>query len=214
MLSPSSCTSLSLASMEMCPQHQRHLQPQHPQQEQIGSGGQRLQSSSLHGQCGRRPRVDQVLLSAGVDVGASGAGSSEDESGAAYSQVSALEFFGCSSGPGDKPKDEASRAPGGRNLFQLSNSPHSMCGGHLPADARSRSRAAGCSASPGIAQRKIAQVPFKVVDALQLRDDFGLNLVDWSSTNILSLGLSDNECSITRSASRKAMNLRQRGCQE
>jgi len=32
-------------------------------------------------------------------------------------------------------------------------------------------------------------MPFKVLDAPQLQDDFYLNLVDWSSTNILAVGL-------------------------
>lgn len=33
-------------------------------------------------------------------------------------------------------------------------------------------------------------MPFKVLDAPQLQDDFYLNLVDWSSSNILAVGLS------------------------
>ena len=37
--------------------------------------------------------------------------------------------------------------------------------------------------------RKIPKVPFKVLDAPHLEDDFYLNLVDWSSTNILAVGL-------------------------
>ena len=37
--------------------------------------------------------------------------------------------------------------------------------------------------------RKIPKVPFKVLDAPNLEDDFYLNLVDWSSTNILAVGL-------------------------
>eukprot|EP00392_Amoebophrya_sp_AT5.2_P005878 g5888.t1 len=39
--------------------------------------------------------------------------------------------------------------------------------------------------------RKISKVPYKVLDAPQLQDDFYLNLVDWSSTNCLSVGLSN-----------------------
>ena len=33
------------------------------------------------------------------------------------------------------------------------------------------------------------KLPFKVLDAPQLRDDFYLNLLDWSSQNILAVGL-------------------------
>ncbi|XP_057299769.1 fizzy-related protein homolog [Hydractinia symbiolongicarpus] len=43
--------------------------------------------------------------------------------------------------------------------------------------------------SPKKAIRKISKVPFKVLDAPDLQDDFYLNLVDWSSQNILSVGL-------------------------
>ncbi len=34
-----------------------------------------------------------------------------------------------------------------------------------------------------------SQVPYKVLDAPALQDDFYLHLVDWSSTNVLAVGL-------------------------
>jgi cell division cycle 20-like protein 1 (cofactor of APC complex) len=37
--------------------------------------------------------------------------------------------------------------------------------------------------------RKISRVPFKVLDAPMLQDDFYLNLVDWSAQNVLAVGL-------------------------
>jgi cell division cycle 20-like protein 1 (cofactor of APC complex) len=37
--------------------------------------------------------------------------------------------------------------------------------------------------------RRIQKVPFKVLDAPALQDDFYLNLVDWSSLNVLAVGL-------------------------
>lgn len=43
--------------------------------------------------------------------------------------------------------------------------------------------------SPRKATRKISRMPFKVLDAPELQDDFYLNLVDWSSQNVLSVGL-------------------------
>ena len=43
--------------------------------------------------------------------------------------------------------------------------------------------------SPRKAKRKIAKVPFKVLDAPALQDDFYLNLVDWSAQNVLAVGL-------------------------
>ena len=43
--------------------------------------------------------------------------------------------------------------------------------------------------SPRRASRKISKIPFKVLDAPDLQDDFYLNLVDWSSQNFLAVGL-------------------------
>jgi len=43
--------------------------------------------------------------------------------------------------------------------------------------------------SPRRNTRKIPKSPFKVLDAPQLTDDFYLNLVDWSSENVLAVGL-------------------------
>lgn len=44
--------------------------------------------------------------------------------------------------------------------------------------------------SPRKQLRSISKVPFRVLDAPELADDFYLNLVDWSSSNILGVGLS------------------------
>ena len=40
--------------------------------------------------------------------------------------------------------------------------------------------------------RKISKTPFKVLDAPALKDDYYLNLLDWSSQNILAVGLASN----------------------
>lgn len=37
--------------------------------------------------------------------------------------------------------------------------------------------------------RVVSKVPFKVLDAPELADDFYLNLVDWGSANVLGVGL-------------------------
>ncbi len=44
---------------------------------------------------------------------------------------------------------------------------------------------------PSKRSRKISKIPYKVLDAPSLQDDFYLNLVDWSSTNNLAVGLSN-----------------------
>jgi len=38
-------------------------------------------------------------------------------------------------------------------------------------------------------KEKIPKAPFKVLDAPALKDDFYLNLIDWSSQNTLAVGL-------------------------
>ena len=43
--------------------------------------------------------------------------------------------------------------------------------------------------SPRKPPRAVSKVPFKVLDAPELADDFYLNLVDWGSSNILGVGL-------------------------
>ncbi|CAK9135927.1 unnamed protein product [Ilex paraguariensis] len=47
----------------------------------------------------------------------------------------------------------------------------------------------GVSHSPVKTPRKVPRSPYKVLDAPALQDDFYLNLVDWSSHNVLSVGL-------------------------
>ena len=38
-------------------------------------------------------------------------------------------------------------------------------------------------------ERKISKTPFKVLDAPNLQDDFYLNLIDWSASNVLAVAL-------------------------
>ncbi|KAH8922178.1 WD40 repeat-like protein [Atractiella rhizophila] len=52
-----------------------------------------------------------------------------------------------------------------------------------------KARSSNLLESPNKEPRQIAKVPFKVLDAPELADDFYLNLVDWSSTNVLGVGL-------------------------
>jgi cell division cycle 20-like protein 1 (cofactor of APC complex) len=45
---------------------------------------------------------------------------------------------------------------------------------------------------PRKAARKISKIPFKVLEAPAIQDDFYLNLVDWSSLGVLAVGLSNS----------------------
>ncbi|XP_046403553.1 fizzy-related protein homolog isoform X1 [Ischnura elegans] len=80
----------------------------------------------------------------------------------------------------------------GKNLFQFS-SPSKQDDSYTSLLSASLSPVSGKSQkllrSPRKATRKISRIPFKVLDAPELQDDFYLNLVDWSSQNVLSVGL-------------------------
>jgi len=71
--------------------------------------------------------------------------------------------------------------PRRQNLINEPSSPYSL----TPVSSKSQK----LLRSPRKASRKISKIPFKVLDAPELQDDFYLNLVDWSSQNVLSVGL-------------------------
>jgi cell division cycle 20-like protein 1 (cofactor of APC complex) len=59
---------------------------------------------------------------------------------------------------------------------------------------------------PAPVSRNIAQVPYKVLEAPNLKDDFYLNLIDWSSRNVLAVGLASSVY-IWSAATSKAVKL-------
>ena len=100
------------------------------------------------------------------------------------------------------PTPSPSRSPNGgaRNLFRFKSdaasrlafapvgSPYSLSPVGGDASFESASTADALS-TPRKSPRKVARSPFKVLDAPALQDDFYLNLVDWSSHNVLAVGL-------------------------
>lgn len=78
-----------------------------------------------------------------------------------------------------------------RNLFRFKND-H---GGNSPGSPYSASTVGSEGlfsynvGTPPKPARKITRSPYKVLDAPALQDDFYLNLVDWSSNNVLAVGL-------------------------
>mmetsp|Transcript_19580 Transcript_19580/g.34588 ORF Transcript_19580/g.34588 Transcript_19580/m.34588 type:complete len:492 (+) Transcript_19580:39-1514(+) len=115
-----------------------------------------------------------------------------EEDKSAYNQLLQSELLGIrSSGPaGSRGEDKSFRSPESKNLFKFKESPQVGLD-----NAYSLSPVPFQSShllnTPRKAPRKIAKAPFKVLDAPQLQDDFYLNLVDWSSANVLSVGLSN-----------------------
>jgi cell division cycle 20-like protein 1 (cofactor of APC complex) len=117
--------------------------------------------------------------------------STKDENSAAYNQLLRSELLGVrSTALQEKTEENIVKSPERKNLFRFKSSTQMAHD-----DAFSLSPVAFQSAdlfnAPRKVPRKIAKVPFKVLDAPQLQDDFYLNLVDWSSANVLSVGLNN-----------------------
>lgn len=109
----------------------------------------------------------------------------------AYACLIKNELLGAGIEDAKEPTDERRVSQGQsppRNLFRYGPSR-----GTEPWSPYSLSPVSGKSqkllSSPRKQARKISKIPFKVLDAPELQDDFYLNLVDWSSTNVLSVGL-------------------------
>ncbi|GBG84131.1 hypothetical protein CBR_g38006 [Chara braunii] len=134
-----------------------------------------------------------------------------EDGAAAYSMLLRSELLGADSAPttpdksagggGNMARGDIIRSPMSpkRNLFRFKsdNRGNATLG---PSNGRPESpyslspvgvdgALSGTVTSPRRAPRKIARSPFKVLDAPALQDDFYLNLVDWSSHNVLAVGL-------------------------
>ena len=83
--------------------------------------------------------------------------------------------------PLSEGKNLFSYRPKRHNIINEQSSPYSLS----PVSSKSQK----LLRSPRKASRKISKIPFKVLDAPELQDDFYLNLVDWSTQNVLSVGL-------------------------
>uniref|UniRef100_M8BF28 Uncharacterized protein n=1 Tax=Aegilops tauschii TaxID=37682 RepID=M8BF28_AEGTA len=77
--------------------------------------------------------------------------------------------------------------PGSNNLFRFKTDRSSAPSSPF-AEKLDCAGGAG-SPTPKKAPRKVPKTPHKVLDAPSLQDDFYLNLVDWSSQNMLAVGL-------------------------
>ena len=60
-----------------------------------------------------------------------------------------------------------------------------------PLYARAGSAPSGSSSTTGGKDRRITTYPHKILDAPGMQDDFYLNLISWSSTNVVGIALGD-----------------------
>ncbi|GLJ45281.1 hypothetical protein SUGI_0953020 [Cryptomeria japonica] len=139
-----------------------------------------------------------LLEKAGTTTAA--AGVAEDASGA-YSTLLRAELFGpevagsfSPATPEKMGRDSKNCCPisPNRNIFKFMSGAGSSSRPESPyslSPVGSDGDLCGVVSSPPKAPRKIARSPYKVLDAPALQDDFYLNLVDWSSHNVLAVGL-------------------------
>lgn len=123
------------------------------------------------------------------------ADSHKDDNSGTYTALLRAALFG----PETPQKKDVLGPPSGRNIFRFKSetrrSLHSLSPFGFDDDV-----ASGASHSPVKAPRKVPRSPYKILDAPALQDDFYLNLVDWSSHNVLAVGLGNcvylwNACS-------------------
>ncbi|OEL12880.1 Protein FIZZY-RELATED 3 [Dichanthelium oligosanthes] len=104
-----------------------------------------------------------------------------------YSRLLRAELFGPDS-PGPAPA--AAPASPNTNLFRFKKDHSAATSPGFAAAHQDCTPGSGeTTASPHKPPRKVPKTPHKVLDAPSLQDDFYLNLVDWSSQNMLAVGL-------------------------
>jgi cell division cycle 20-like protein 1 (cofactor of APC complex) len=60
---------------------------------------------------------------------------------------------------------------------------------HIPSTSPISEASKKLLVSPRRVARKIPKLPYRILDAPELQDDFYLNMLDWSSQNVLAVGL-------------------------
>ncbi|KAG5028222.1 hypothetical protein JHK87_011736 [Glycine soja] len=117
-----------------------------------------------------------------------------DDSSSAYTTLLRTALFG----PDIEPPHSPAMTLPSRNIFRYKTETRQSMHSHSP--FLCDDSVPGVVHGPVKAPRKVPRSPFKVLDAPALQDDFYLNLVDWSSHNVLAVGLGNcvylwNACS-------------------
>ncbi|XP_027160828.1 protein FIZZY-RELATED 3 [Coffea eugenioides] len=107
----------------------------------------------------------------------------------AYSRLLKSELFGTDFGCFSSPAGKGSPLSPNKNMLRFKTE---VSGPNSPYSPSVLGQDSGLSAevsTPPKPPRKVPKTPHKVLDAPALQDDFYLNLVDWSSQNVLAVGL-------------------------
>ncbi|XP_027104408.2 B-type cell cycle switch protein ccs52B-like [Coffea arabica] len=107
----------------------------------------------------------------------------------AYLRLLKSELFGTDFGCFSSPAGKGSPLSPNKNMLRFKTE---VSGPNSPYSPSVLGQDSGLSAevsTPPKPPRKVPKTPHKVLDAPALQDDFYLNLVDWSSQNVLAVGL-------------------------
>ncbi|KAL4296349.1 hypothetical protein GQ457_12G032100 [Hibiscus cannabinus] len=106
----------------------------------------------------------------------------------AYSRILRSELFGPDFGS-FSPAGQGSPMSPNRNLLRFKAEHSAPSSPYSPSLLGQDSGFSSEVSTPPKPPRKVPKTPHKVLDAPSLQDDFYLNLVDWSSQNVLAVGL-------------------------
>ncbi|XP_027335601.1 protein FIZZY-RELATED 3 isoform X1 [Abrus precatorius] len=116
----------------------------------------------------------------------------KEGSNEAYSRLLKSELFGSDfvspspSSPAGAPPSPISPS---KNMLRFKTDHSAPSSPFSPSILGQQSTFSSESSTPPKPPRKVPKTPHKVLDAPSLQDDFYLNLVDWSSQNVLAVGL-------------------------
>ncbi|KAJ7964533.1 FIZZY-related 2 [Quillaja saponaria] len=106
----------------------------------------------------------------------------------AYSRLLKSELFGSDFGS-FSPAGQGSPISPSKNMLRFKTDHSGPSSPFSPSILRQDSGFSSESSTPPKPPRNVPKTPHKVLDAPSLQDDFYLNLVDWSSQNVLAVGL-------------------------
>ncbi|KAF8022080.1 hypothetical protein BT93_G2275 [Corymbia citriodora subsp. variegata] len=106
----------------------------------------------------------------------------------AYSRLLKAELFGSDFGS-LSPAGQGSPMSPSKNMLRFKTESSGPNSPYSPSILRQDSGFSSEASTPPKPPRKVPKTPHKVLDAPSLQDDFYLNLVDWSSQNVLAVGL-------------------------
>mmetsp|Transcript_64557 Transcript_64557/g.154226 ORF Transcript_64557/g.154226 Transcript_64557/m.154226 type:complete len:464 (-) Transcript_64557:22-1413(-) len=128
-------------------------------------------------------------------VNAAGLGSAPrtpaKENSEVYKRLLHVEMLGSPSTPSTDDEPVQQQSPERKVLFRYRTGPEQACESSLTASPVLLRSFRGAEALRRNT-RDVPSKPYRILDAPQIRDDFYLNLLDWSSLNLIAVGLGDS----------------------